>query len=79
MNRTLRRLGKVYDPLALCVGFRKLGFKPETCDHTFKGVRAVLARAAPDVDADAYIKLLEEAGQHCDCEVMYNICPDTGA
>ena len=60
MRKTLRQLGKVYDPLALCVGYRKLGVKAEACDHTFKHTRAVLCRFAPDVDADAYIALLAE-------------------
>ncbi len=79
MSRVTRQLRRLYDPLALCVGLRKLGYTVEGCDHTFRGVQAVLQRAAPDVDAAAYVAALEAGGAHCDCEVMLNLCPDTGA
>jgi hypothetical protein len=79
MPNRLKRLARLYDPLALCYGLRKLGYTVAGCEHTFQGVRAVLQRAAPDVDAAAYVAALEDLGAHCDCEVMLNICPETGA
>jgi len=75
----LQRLRAVYDPSGVCRGLaRALVEQGHVCDHSFRFTRAYLADYAPDVNADQYVALLDQAGYHCDCEAGYNLCSKLG-
>ena len=79
-KKQMRALARLVDPLGLCTFLgKKLQYSKANCDDTFRYTRECLAQYAPDSDPEQVIALLQEMGAHCDCEVGFNICPDTGA
>jgi hypothetical protein len=80
VSNQMRALSKLLDPVGLCVYLgRALDYGRKPCAHTFQHTRTFLAEYAPDSNADTVIGLLRAMGADCDCEVGYNVCPQTGA
>ena len=79
-RKLLARLRKLCDPLALCYHIGEaLDYGRKPCAHDFRHTREFFRDYAPTADVEAIIALLVEMGVHCDCEIGFNICPETGA